>query len=593
MRFRIQTLLLLMFLGVTLGGYVYAGLRQKAHLNRSATAGGQHPYLQNAERMAIEGGKAYFGDRNRMPLIPALVSIVYVSEWTRFVDRAALVALVSGTVLLVLVGAVCFATLPRLPALFVTLLAAVCVFLPKASFVQAELAYYTLLFTAWVVMCRVIHRPDWRWSAVAGAACGLAFWAKASAWPLMLAFVLVMTLRSGLTLRRGKRRRDAKPGDEGLAGPASVAMVGVIAFLLITGPYLRDTKEKFGGYLYNVNSTFFIWCDSWAEADAFATRYDPGHAYPEAPADQIPGLRRYLRTHTAGEIIERFAYGFSTLGAMALRSSYFKYVTLLALVAAYVAWKRRGLVRAMSAENWFVVAFCALIAGGYLTVYAWYALGAYGDRFILSLLLPVAFALSWCVARFGRKAGHVSLLGRRVRLTGVTFTLCSAALMIEGVGEAVYGTVTAEAAFVRFYFNESREAQLDGHREAALRGYRGVLELDSTFSPAHHELGTLAMHEGRLDEALHHLTEAVRYRENDPNMLNSLGSVLIQLGRLPEAVRALTLATNLDPDFVSAWYNLGVALHLAGDNRGAKRAVQRLDQLHPPTARRLRGILAG
>jgi len=588
MRSKLKTALLVVLLGAVLCGYVYAGFRQREYLNRSATAGGQHPYLRDAERMAVDGGAAWFGDHNRMPLVPALVSLAYVPQWTRFFDRATLVAIASGVVLLVLVAVVCFATLPRAPATFVTLLGTVCVFMPKASFVQAELAYYALFFAAWAVMCRVIVRPDWRWSGLAGVLCGLAFWAKASAWPLMLAFAVTMIVRSALAMRRRKRGTEGRAAEQELSGPASVALVAVIAFLLIAGPYLRECKRDFGRYLYNVNSTFFVWCDSWAEASAFAKRYDIEHHYPDAPPDEIPSASRYWQTHSAGRIAARFRYGASALTGLVYRSAYLKYLAMVAIVAGFVAWKRRRLLKTMRQEHWLLVCFCALVAGGYLTVYAWYALVAYGDRFVLSLVLPAAYALSWFVARYGKHVGHVIVAGRRMRLIGLTFALCSGALAVEGVGEATYGAVTADPAFVQFYFNESRAAQLDGHKDVAVRGYRGIIELDPTFAPAHHELGMIALREGRLDEALAQLMQAVHYRQNDPNMLNSLGSVLIQLRRLPEAVRALTMATDLDPNFVSAWYNLGVALHLAGDDRGAVAVVQRLQKLHPPTAARLR-----
>lgn len=588
MRSSLNTALLVVLLGAVLCGYVYSGFRQREYLNRSATAGGQHPYLRDAERMAVDGGVAYFGDHNRMPLVPALVSLAYVPQWTRFFDRATLVAIASGAVLLVLVAVVCFAMLPRAPATFVTLLGTVCVFMPKASFVQAELAYYALSLAAWAVMCRVIVRPDWRWSGLAGVLCGLAFWAKASAWPLMLAFAIIMIVRSAMALRGRIREKGDRAAADELAGPASVGLVAVIAFLLIAGPYLRECKQTFGHYLYNVNSTFFIWCDSWTEASAFAKHYDIERRYPDAPPEEIPTAGRYWRTHSAGRIVARLCYGASALARLLYRSAYLKYVAIIAIVAGFVAWKRRRLLKVMRPEDWLVVCFCALVAGGYLTAYAWYALVAYGDRFVLSLMLPAAFALSWFVARYGRHVGHVIVAGRRVRLVGLTFALCSGALVLEGVGEAAYGAVTADAAFVQFYFNESRAAQLDGHQDVAVRGYRGILELDPTFAPAHHELGMIALRDGRLDDALHQLTVAVRCRENDPNMLNSLGSVLIQVHRLPEAVRALTIATDLDPNFVSAWYNLGVALHRLGDRPGVARILRRLEKLHPPTARRLR-----
>ena len=48
--------------------YLWAAAERKVHLNLSAAAGGQMPYLLYARNMAREGSGEYFGDRNRMPL---------------------------------------------------------------------------------------------------------------------------------------------------------------------------------------------------------------------------------------------------------------------------------------------------------------------------------------------------------------------------------------------------------------------------------------------------------------------------------------------------------------------------------------------
>jgi len=586
------SVLLTVLLAVAAAVYLFAACRQKEYINLSATAGGQYPYLQNAKLMAQQGVTHYLGDRNRMPLVPALVSFLHTDDWKSFVDRASWFAIVSSFVLLAGVGFVCFATLPRLPATFVSLLATVCVFLPKASFVQAELAYYALFFASWLLMCRVIHRPDWRLAAFAGLLAGVAFWAKASAWPLVVAFVSTMVLRSLLTHRWGRRTSAGrKVPPEQLTGPATVSSVAVIVFLLVVSPYLRDNRAHFGQYLYNVNSTIFMWCDSWAEARSFADHYDIEHRYPDAPPDQIPSFRRYWRTHSVGQMIRRFGYGLTTLSSLAFHAAYFKYFVFVAILAGFVAWKRRRLLRVMTDREWLVVLFCAVVFVGYMTAFAWYALVAFGDRFVLSMLLPVMLALAWFVARFGRRVGHVTLGNRRVGLVNLVLLLCVSGLFLEGAAAYAYGVTTADETFVRFYFNESREAQLAGDLPEAVRGYQGVLKLDPTFAHAHHELGMIALRQGRISDAVEALMLAVYYRENDPNMLNSLGSALVQAGQLPEAVRALTIATRVDPNFAGAWYNLGGALNLLGDKASAEQIAQRLDTLEPGLARQLRDLI--
>ncbi len=585
--------LLAVFLAAMAVGYVAAGYRQQHAVNLSATAGGQYPYLLNAKEVAQKGITSYLGDRNRMPLIPAIVSTAYRENWTAFTRRAGQIAIGLSLVFLVGVVVVAFASLPVLPAIFLTLLATVCVFMPKASFVQAELAYYALLLAAWRVMCRVIVKPNWRWAAAAGMLCGLAFWAKASAWPLMLAFVFAMMVRSAWELRTTANTPRPEPTDppDFLSGPATVAAVAVACFLVVAGPYLLDNHAKFGRCLYNVNSTFFIWCDSWAEAKAFSDAHDLAREYPEAPPDQIPSAARYWHTHTPGRIVRRFAYGVGTLCRLTFHAAYFKYLVMLAVFCGYVAWKRRRLLRLMAARDWIVVSFCAVVLIGYSMSYAWYALVAYGDRFVLSLVLPAVLALSWFAWRFGQRCAFVTVGSRRVRLVRVLFWLCSAALVLEGIGQGVNSTATADKAFVQFYFNESREAQRAGAMAVAMRGYLGVVQLDPTFAPAHHELGMIALRQGQTEQAVEALSRAAFYRPDDANMFNSLGSAFIQANQTEQAIEALSRAVRLDPKFASAWYNLGGAYQMIGDRVRAEEALRVLETIDPRMAHQLDELL--
>lgn len=583
-----------LFLPILVGGYVWGGYRQLDTVNLSATAGGQYPYLLNALSIRANGVTRDFGDRNRMPLIPALISTVAGDDWVAFSRRAATVSIFSSAALLVVIGFIAFATLPMLPATVVTLFAMVGLFQAKASFVQSELAYSTLLFASWWVVCRVIHRPDWRWSGAAGALAGLAYWAKASAWPLMVAFVVAMVVRSVVMLRSGRDSAGSSSSARGahhLWGPGCVAGVGVAAFLLITGPYLLDNHERFHRYFYNVNSTFFMWCDSWSEAKAFADAHDLAQRFPDAPPETIPSAWRYVKTHSVMQIAQRFVYGVRALSRLAFEAVYFKYVVVLGVFCLFVAWKRHRLRRAMTARDGVVLLFCAMVLLGYGASYAWYALVAYGDRFILSLVLPIFLALTWFAWTFGQRCALVTAEGRRFRLVRPLFWLLAGALALEGVWHAVDTTTVADRAFVQFYFNESREAERAGAVAIAERGYRGVLQLDPTFAHAYHELGMIALRRHRTGEAVEALSRSVSLRPTDANLLNSLGSALLQDNQVEAAIECLLRAVRLDPSFASAWYNLGGAYYTIGDRQRAAQVRRRLERIDPSLARRLGSLL--
>ncbi len=93
-------MLLAVFWLLTGAAYVWGGWQQKERLNLSATAGGQYPYLTYAKRIADTGLTESYGDRNRMPLYPLLLSLVGEEDWDTFVERSAWFAIASSVAVL-------------------------------------------------------------------------------------------------------------------------------------------------------------------------------------------------------------------------------------------------------------------------------------------------------------------------------------------------------------------------------------------------------------------------------------------------------------------------------------------------------------
>src|SRR5204862_4619745 len=81
------------------------------------------------------------------------------------------------------------------------------------------------------------------------------------------------------------------------------------AFGLIVFPYERTSKRLYGHYFFNVNSAYYMWCDSWPEALAFTEAWRAGKVAP----DQAPSPSKYWREHSLAQIIERLARGVKTL----------------------------------------------------------------------------------------------------------------------------------------------------------------------------------------------------------------------------------------------------------------------------------------
>jgi tetratricopeptide (TPR) repeat protein len=91
-----------------------------------------------------------------------------------------------------------------------------------------------------------------------------------------------------------------------------------------------------------------------------------------------------------------------------------------------------------------------------------------------------------------------------------------------------------------------------------------ALDLNPDNAVAHTTLGVLAMNEGRPDEALRHLSEAVRIEPAYPEAHFNLGVLYSKLGRRAEAITAYRTAIELRPDSPRAHTNLGALMVGAG-----------------------------
>lgn len=590
---RLRTATLLVFYSAVAITYFVAAARQKTHVNLSATAGGQYPYLQAARLMATEGGDRYFGDRNRMPLYPALLSIVYSDDWGEFVNRAGWFAIVSSALLLIGLGAVFQRTLPALYAAALVAVAAFDVFLGKASFVQAELLYYSLFLVGWLSLCRVLSAPTPARGALAGLLVGATFLAKASALPMMVAFVAVALVTAIVAAYRALRRTRGGADkahrrwvDLVLSTGAAIAVFG-----LVVGPYCVDSNARFGRYFYNVNSTFFMWCDSWDQAKSFADRHTLDRSFPAADERGLPSAAGYWRTHTGRQMLRRVASGLRTLAGRAVWNPYFKYIVIAGVLCGATIARRRRLFRDGGPCGWAVVIFSLLLGAGYLCAYAWYAQVAFGERFVLSLVLPTLFGLVWLRVKLRDEPGAGPDAGSRV--AGVDALAVGLALLaaVDGVMAAAHADRPPTPEFVNFYYNESHERLLAGDFAEAERGFEGGTTLDPTHAASWHGLGMVRLAEGRFDGAVEPLARAAQLAPRSADIHNSLGSALLQSGRPAEALPEFLRATELEPEFATAWFNLGGCYWRLGALDEAWAVQVRLAGLDEGLAARLKALL--
>jgi hypothetical protein len=362
-----------------------------------ATQGDQGAYLNYARYMS-ESNYGFAGDRNRMPAFPFLLSLIYrpgMTE-TQFLVRAQSFNINLSIVILLLIFVIFRKTLPPLDALALLTITAFGVFIYRAPLVQAEVLFYFLNFCAFLFLVQMLIAPDWWLAALSGATLGVAYLTKASALPMLGIWAAVFLAQSFW----GDRAAGETPT---LWRRLGLLLLVIGTFALVIFPYARTSKQIYGHYFYNVNSTFYMWCDSWPEALAFTKQYEDRTEPRDLPADQIPSAAKYWREHSVAQIGQRLGHGLKTLATRSAKpAGYYKFVFLLAVTAVTLALRRPQLARRLIVERAFAASFCFLFFFFYVLLYAWYDAIVSDSRFIVSLFLPFIFVVSTLVLNLGK-----------------------------------------------------------------------------------------------------------------------------------------------------------------------------------------------
>jgi hypothetical protein len=344
-------------------------------------------------------------------------------------------------------------------ALNLMLLGGLGALLPRAAYFQPEPVYYIFFFLTWVACVSALkHNSLWIYGLI-GVLGGIAYMAKGSVSPLLAVFIAISSLRCVWEMISA-RRRGFVLGTGNLWHWRN-HLVGLVVLgmthLLTIGPRLCDAQEKFGSMTHSFPS-YWMWFDKFGGP---ATVDDPTTAYgwmethntrEELLAmrpESTPSLGNYLRTHTGQEVFDRLWNGLFSAknpetgvvgrvrefvwpqqtkrsdkiekqkpwrGILEWRGIYVAWLGLV-LVGLLVVLKcaapepehaghvvfRHGTVS--------VVLFVVGSVVGYSVLYAFYAPIARGsgDRFMLSLYLPLVFSLIWgaesIVRRIRRREG--------------------------------------------------------------------------------------------------------------------------------------------------------------------------------------------
>jgi tetratricopeptide (TPR) repeat protein len=119
-------------------------------------------------------------------------------------------------------------------------------------------------------------------------------------------------------------------------------------------------------------------------------------------------------------------------------------------------------------------------------------------------------------------------------------------------------------------------------REALMRGR---LEKHPENWFAHNLLSSALKAQGRMDEALSHIHEAIRLHPGHPQLRFNLANTLLALGRIEEAVAAYEQVLAIEPDHAKANNNLAVAYQQLGELDRAVRHYREQLTITPMDAR--------
>ncbi len=105
--------------------------------------------------------------------------------------------------------------------------------------------------------------------------------------------------------------------------------------------------------------------------------------------------------------------------------------------------------------------------------------------------------------------------------------------------------------------------------------FNAAREINSQDAELHVCLGILKNLSHEFDDAAQHFHDALQFRQDDPKLWNKLGATLANGNRSKEALGAYDHALDLNPGYVRAQYNLGIAHSNLGDHLAAARHLVR------------------
>lgn len=349
-----------------------------AYANTNSSDWDQRVYLKVALWIS-EGGALTDGNLN--PLHPLILAPLATRSMT-FFTTAKLLSVAIGCVGLAVTAFVARRHVGIAGALAATaLLANNIEYQIAAAHVDVEVLLAPLFFLAWHLCGRMMaelasdHQPRAHTALVAGVVTGLSYLAKGTGLLIVPIVVAVMTLqlRWKWLCRKG-------------------IWCYFLGFGLVAMPLWSHNWSEYGNPLFNINTTHYMWNDSW----------ENNYVYSE---NELPTVWTYLGTHSVGETGERLANGLAIAprqwyGALRVTSADTPLMLTTAAILAITTALLVALFRCrrsvwQSVRSWIL--FSVIGTAIFALLFAWYHPISDASRFLLPWA-PVAYlAIGWAL----------------------------------------------------------------------------------------------------------------------------------------------------------------------------------------------------
>ncbi len=420
--------------------------QQQSEVNNDLTRSDQNSYMDIAKK-AYETRFQYTGTRNQMPLYPWIQALFYSPQMDdeAFFQQGKRLNVALSLVCLLALGVAFFAKFSKLYAFYSLLVIAFLVFAIKSPFFQVEILFYTLFAFAFMLSLDTLISPKWYKSVGVGALFALAHFSKASGMPGL--FIFISSYGILFLLKLFNRNLDREQVRQILVH----ALTPLVVFMGLLFPYFQESKEKYGTYFYNINSSRLMWYDSWDEALNAARLAREQGGWTNLPAEEIPSLSNYLKEHSPGDMIARFRLGAKHLIWSGCNYQFSLYtfghcsqvvlsLVIFALCLPILLFK--GSQSKNNHKHVHIGLYILLFFVLYGLSFLWFIpISGRGPRTIFTLMIPLLWTIGFIVHSPQIQSLQFKLFQRTIRVIDIAYVLMLLTLFYE-----IYQVVTVRAA---------------------------------------------------------------------------------------------------------------------------------------------------